>query len=134
MRNVAVALCVVLLSTTACERRRQIQSRLHTASATGSGQVLDGMQLESARRVAREQAKEAMKARDVQRLHALRKWVEGRASVPVFPGDDLAALDIAIACLEHAAPPETTGEQLQRVKSSKLFDAARGACTPSAAE
>ena|ERR1041384_1077350 len=131
MRLLAVALCVLMLSTMACERRRQIQSRLITASATGSGQVLDGMQMESARRVAREQAKEAMAQRNPARLQMLRKWVEGRASVPVFPDEDLAALDMAIACLEHEAP---SNEQQQLAKTSKLADAARRACEPSAAE
>lgn len=130
MRIFAVAL-LVLLSTTACERRRQIQSRLITASATGSGQVLDGMQLESARRVAREQAKEAMIQRNAARLHMLRKWVEGRASVPVFPAEDLAALDMALACLEGSTPSD---EQRELAEKSKLAADARRACEPSAAE
>lgn len=130
MRALAFALCLLLLSTTACERRRRLQSKLITASATGSGQVLDGMQLESARRVAREQAKEAMVQRNPARLHMLRKWVEGRASVPVFPPEDLAALDAAIACLEH-----TDGaDKLEEAQGSKLVEAARRACEPSAAE
>jgi len=131
MRVFAVALCLVLLSTTACERRRRLQSKLITASATGSGQVLDGMQMESARRVAREQAKEAMVQRNPARLHMLRKWVEGRASVPVFPPEDLAAVDLALACLEQGEPSD---EQRELAKASKLGDAARGTCEPSAAE
>lgn len=131
MRAFTFALCsLLLLTTTACERRRRLQSKLITASATGSGQVLDGMQLESARRVAREQAKEAMAQRNVGRLQMLRTWVEGRASVPVFPPEDLAALDAAIACLE-----QTDGEEkLAEAKGSKLAEAARRACEPSAAE
>lgn len=124
----ASALCLLLLSATACERKRTLQSKLTTASATGSGQVLDGMQLDSARRVALQSAKEAMKARDAQRLQQIRKWVEGRASVPVFPPDDLAALDIAIACLEQLAPSADAVSQLEDVKTSKLADSARSVC------
>ncbi len=117
------ALCFLLLA--ACDRGPKPQSRLTTASAAGSAQLLDGMQLESARRVAREQAKEAMNARDAQRLQQLRKWVEGRASVPILPPEDLAALDAVIGCLEQAAD---ASDQLERAKTSQLADPARRAC------
>ncbi|RYZ02738.1 MAG: hypothetical protein EOO73_30735 [Myxococcales bacterium] len=130
MRALAIALCFCLLGTMACERRRRIQSKLITASATGSGQVLDGMQFESARRVAREQGKEAMKARNPQRLRQLRTWVEDRASVPIFPAEDLAALDAAIACLEQTATPSEIAQQLAAAKTSKLAEAAGVACEP----
>lgn len=130
MRARAFALCLLLLSAPACERKRSLQSKLTTASATGSGQVLDGMQLDSARRVALESAKEAIQAGDVERLHQLRKWVEGRASVPVFPTADLAALDVAIACLEKTTTPEEAEEQLEVAKGSKLESRARRACEP----
>jgi hypothetical protein len=128
MRARAGALCLLLLGAPACERKRSLQSKLTTASATGSGQVLDGMQLDSARRVALESAKEAMEARNGERLQQLRKWVEGRASVPVFPHDDLAALDLAIACLEQPEPPADLEEQLEQAKTSKLAESARRAC------
>lgn len=125
----AALFCLLVMLPAACERKRTLQSKLTTASATGSGQVLDGMQLDSARRVALQSARESIEARDVERLHQLRKWVEGRASVPVFPPADLAALDLAIACL-GGAPPDDADEQLEAAKASKLADPARRACEP----
>lgn len=127
-RGLACVAAIVLLAASACERKRRLESKLTTASAAGSGQVLDGMQLESAHRVATETAKEAMRAGNAQRLKQLREWVEGRASVPIFSAHDLAALDAAIACLERPTPPADVAEQLARAKGSKLADAAGRAC------
>ncbi len=131
MRRTAKAcLGLGLLSalTCACEREPQGTSHKTTQAPAGSGQVLDGMQLDSARRVALETAVEAMKARNVDRLKQLRVWVRGRASVPVFSDEDLSTLDLAIACLEHVAPPASASAQLDGVKSSKLVQAARELC------
>lgn len=75
-----------------------------------------------------------MAARNLERLTQLRKWVQGRASVPIFAEDDLAALDVAIECLERVAPSEATPAQLERMKTSKLNEAARQVCAGKAAE
>jgi hypothetical protein len=130
----ACALVFVLTCGAACERKRTPTGKLATASAAGSGQVLDGMQLDSARRVALQSAKAAIEARDLQRLKQLRKWVEGRASVPIFEADDLATLDIAIACLEQPAPSVEAFSQLERMKGSKLSEPARRLCQARARE
>ncbi len=122
------ALCVALLSTAACEGKRSIANKRTTSTPTGSGQVLDGMQLDSARRVALETAKEAIAAGDPQRLRQLRKWVEGRASVPIFASEDLAALDLAIDCLERTPQAEAAVPEQSGSPKSKLSDAAQKAC------
>lgn len=124
-----VALTSVLVGNLACERQRTEKGKLSSSIPAGSGQVLDGMQLESARRVALESAIEATRARNVERLKQLRTWVEGRASVPIFGADDLGTLDIAIGCLEHVSPPEEALAQLNEIKASKLVHAAREVCT-----
>lgn len=126
--GLAGAVVLIVACLVACERKRTPTDKLVTASAAGSGQVLDGMQLDSARRVALQSAKAAMAARNLERLTQLRKWVQGRASVPIFAEDDLAALDVAIQCLERAAPPVDTPAQLERMKTSKLSEPARQLC------
>jgi hypothetical protein len=122
-------LVTVLVSVSACEGKRNEEGRQTSSIPAGSGQLLDGMQLESARRVALESAGDAMRARNLERLKQLRTWVEGRASVPIFDADDLGTLDIAIGCLEHVAPPAQALTQLNEIRASKLVQAAREVCT-----
>jgi hypothetical protein len=128
MRHPYALLCLGLLGVLGCEQTK-IKKR-GSATPTGSGQVLDGMQLESARRIARQSAEESMSNGDAQRLKQLRTWVEGRASVPVFPPEDLAALDVAIACLEKTASPTAIAEGLEQAETSELAASARRACEP----
>ena len=84
--------------------------------------------LSSARRVALETATLAMGSRNAARLKQLSTWVRGRAQEPILEEDDLAALDLAIACLEH--PDSTTDSltKLDAVTSGKLRTPARDVC------
>lgn len=101
--------------------------------AAPSASALDGMQLSSARRVALETATLAMGSRNAARLKQLSTWVRGRAQVAVLEDDDLAALDLAIACLEH--PDSTTDSltKLDAITSGKLRVPARDVCEHPAA-
>lgn len=128
MRSTYALLCCGLLVVTSCDRPQT--KKRGSATPAGSGQVLDGMQLESARRIARQSAEESMANGDAPRLKQLRAWVEGRADVPVFPPEDLAALDVAIACLEKTSSPSAIAEGLEQAKGSKLAASARHACEP----
>ncbi len=90
---------------------------------------LDGMQLESAGRVALESAADAMARRDLQRLKMLAFWVRERAQVVLFKPNDLSALDLAIACLERSVPPSEALTSLGKLTSGKLLVQARGVCS-----
>jgi hypothetical protein len=86
------------------------------------------MQMSSARRVALESTAAAMKRRDLQRLKQLSNWVRNRAQVALFEADDLAALDIAIECLEHSSAPTEQLARLDGLKSGSLRVPARDVC------
>ena len=90
---------------------------------------LDGMQLEAAGRVALESAADAMERRDLERLRLLSRWVRERAQVVLFQPNDLSALDLAIACLDHSVPPRQAVDTLQKLTSGKLLIPARNLCS-----
>jgi hypothetical protein len=124
MRRLAAALCVLSLS---CQREPAPKKRPSVATAT-SGEKLDGMQLDSARRVAIESATAAMQRRDLPRLKQLATWVRGRAHVPVLEPNDLTALDLAIRCLEDVSAPEGAAATLDELGSGKLKKPALELC------
>lgn len=85
-----------------------------------SPSTLDGMQLDSARRVAIESAKDSMVRHDLERLKQLAKWVRGRAQVVILEPADLEALDLAIVCLGQPGPSPEIRAQVQRIAGGKL--------------
>jgi hypothetical protein len=90
---------------------------------------LDSMQLEAAGRVALESAADAMERRDLERLRMLSRWVRFRAQKVLFAPDDLAALDLAIACLERKVAPAEALASLQKLKTAKLLLTTRSVCS-----
>ncbi|HYQ15670.1 MAG TPA: hypothetical protein VEQ58_07935 [Polyangiaceae bacterium] len=110
-----------------CQRERS--SRPETdAEPAGSNASLDRMQFSSARRVGLQTTSEAMGSGDLQRLKQMRLWVRNRAQVPIFEEDDLRALDLAIACLEHSVAPSAAIEELTEMDSGTLKKPARELC------
>ncbi len=90
--------------------------------------VLDGVELSAARRVGLETASEAIQKGDVKKLKMLAVWVRKRAQVVLFEPDDLAALDIAITCLDGSLPEGERAAALAKVESGKLIRDARDVC------
>jgi len=120
------ALGALLVCVLACQRERTSQSDDGYPAPSASG--LDGMQLSSARRVALQSATAAMQRRDLDRLKKLSVWVKNLDQAPIFEPDDLAALDLAIQCLEQVAPPSDALTTLDHLKGGTLKKAARGVC------
>jgi hypothetical protein len=121
-----------LISASACQRESASKSDQGYPAPSASG--LDGMQLSSARRVALESAIGAMKRRDLERLKQLNIWVRNRAQVAILEPDDLAALDLAIQCLEAVSPPSDALSSLDQIKSGKLKQPAQTLCRGRAAQ
>jgi hypothetical protein len=116
-----------LVCVSACQRERAGKSDDgYPAPSSSSG--MDGMQLASARRVALESATAAMQRRDLQRLTQLDVWVRNRAQVAILEPDDLAALSLAIQCLEQVAPARDALQSLDRLTSGTLKQPARALC------
>jgi hypothetical protein len=69
-----------------------------------------------------------MASRDLQRLKMLKIWVRDRAQVVLFDSDDMTALELSIACLEHSSPPEQALARLEGLKTGELRKSARGVC------
>jgi hypothetical protein len=86
------------------------------------------MQLSSARRMALQSAIGAMRQHDLQKLKMLDVWVRNRAQITLMEPDDLAALAIAIACLEAGTPPSDSESKLDALQTGKLREPARAAC------
>lgn len=130
-RNVVAKLLLVGLLGLSCKREGGDIDNWQ-GYAKPSSSKLDGMQLASARRVALETATLAMGSRNASRLKQLNTWVRDRAQTAVLEPDDLAALDLAIACLEH---PDSIPDSLQKLEplSGKLRDPARDLCEHPAA-
>jgi len=121
------SVCVLMVATFemfGCEREPSRSSE----RAAPSSSVLDGMQLESARRVANESAVAAMKEGNVQRLKQLSTWVRGRAQVDILRPEEQQALDLAIACLEQVSPPVDADRTLAESKPNVLQQPARDVC------
>lgn len=112
--------------------KREAATKDDDKSASSSSMKLDGMQLDSARRVAIESASAAMGRRDLGRLKQLSTWVRGRAQVVILEPNDLEALDLAIACLEQPEGAAGTLARLERIQGGKLRGPAHTACEGSA--
>ncbi len=123
----AVLLALAGAGPSACQRSTAEKSGNGAAASTSAGK-LDGMQFSSARRVALESATAAMQRHDLERLKQLNVWVRNRAQVALFEADDLKALELAIACLEHVPKASDALEQLEQLKSGTLRSSARSAC------
>jgi len=126
------AMLGALISAPACQRENASKSDQGYPVPSASG--LDGMQLSSARRVALESAIAAMQRRDLQRLKQLSIWVRNRAQVAILEPDDLAALDVAIQCLEAVSAPSDALASLDQVKSGRLKQPAQTLCRERAAQ
>jgi hypothetical protein len=129
---VAKLLLVTVLGALACKREGGDIDNWQSYAAPSSS-ALDGMQLSSARRVALETATLAMGSRNAARLKQLATWVRGRAQEPILEENDLTALDLAIACLEH---PDATADSLAKldaITTGKLRTPARDVCEHPAA-
>lgn len=124
---------LVFGSSFACKRESPKPRPAYVASAAVSGEQLDGMQLWAARRVTMETARTAMQHRDLPRLKQLAVWVRHRAHVSLFEPDDVAALDIAIQCLERPAEPTEQLASLERL-SGALRGPAHDVCQGYAAK
>ena len=92
--------------------------------------VLDGMQLSAARRVGLESAVDALQRGDLQRLEMLRTWSLGRAQVALFSEEDLASLDLGIACLDGSLAPSDRPAAAKQLRAGQLRQPARGLCLP----
>lgn len=123
----ALPLALAVAASSACQRSEPEKSGKGAAASASAGK-LDGMQFSSARRVALESATAAMQRHDLERLKQLNVWVRNRAQVALFEPDDLKALELAIACLEHVPPPSDALAELGQLKSGSLRGAARSAC------
>lgn len=119
----AILCCLTLLG---CQKQTEHHEEPATTAASGS--KLDGMQLDSARRVALQSALDAMKRRDLPRLKQLSTWVRGRAQVVIFQPSELDALDLAIACLETGAPTSDAEARLKSMPPNKLRTSASEIC------
>jgi len=115
-----------LVGVPACQRESASKSDDGYPAPSASG--FDGMQLSSARRVALESATTAMKRRDLGRLKQLSIWVRNVAQVAILEPDDLAALDLAIQCLEAASPSNDALASLDQIKSGRLKQPAQAVC------
>jgi hypothetical protein len=115
-----------LISAPACQRESASKTDQGYPAPSASG--LDGMQLSSARRVALQSATAAMQRRDLERLKQLSIWVRNRAQVAILEPDDLAALDLAIQCLESVSAPTDALSSLDQIKSGKLKQPAQTLC------
>jgi hypothetical protein len=109
-------------------KREAAKSDDAQSGVPSSSMKLDGMQLDSARRVAIESASAAMGRRDLGRLKQLSAWVRGRAQVVILEPNDLQALDLAIACLEQPSGAADTLTRLERIQGGKLKGPAHTAC------
>lgn len=114
-------------SAIACEREK-VRKDDWKSFTPPSSSVLDGMQLDSARRVAIETAAGAMAQRNPARLRQLDKWVRGRAQVVILDPDDLEALGLAIACLEQPPHAHEILRQVDDISGGKLKAPAREVC------
>lgn len=121
--RLAILHCLLLFG---CQK--QVERHEEQATTVASGSKLDGMQLDSARRVALQSAADAMKARNLPRLKQLSSWVRGRAQVVIFQASELDALDLAIACLEAGTAPADTKARLQSMQPNKLRAPASELC------
>jgi hypothetical protein len=120
------AMLGALVSLPACQRESASKSDQGYPVPSASG--LDGMQLSSARRVALESATAAMQRRDLERLKQLSIWVRNRAQVSILEPDDLAALELAIQCLEAVSASNDALASLDQLKSGKLKQPAQTLC------
>jgi hypothetical protein len=118
-RMIGVRLCSAALALGAC-RSEPTKKR--------DPSVLDGVELSAARRVGLETASEAIQKGDVKKLKMLAVWVRKRAQVVLFEPDDLAALDIAITCLDGSLPEGERAAALAKISSGKLVQDARDVC------
>ena len=125
-----LVVALTLASSSAC-KRDAAEKESWKSFAPPSSSHLDGMQLDSARRVALESATAAMQRRDLQRLKQLGTWVRGRAQVVILEPNDLQALDLAIACLEQPASAASSLAQVQAIDGGKLKEPARALCESS---
>jgi hypothetical protein len=116
---VSVGLCGTALGLAAC-RSEPTKKR--------DPNVLDGVELSAARRVGLETASEAIQKGDVKKLKMLAVWVRKRAQVVLFEPDDLAALDVAITCLDGSLPQGERAAALAKIESGKLVQDARDVC------
>ncbi|HVY31437.1 MAG TPA: hypothetical protein VHB79_33015 [Polyangiaceae bacterium] len=131
-RNVVAKLLLVGVLGLSCKREGADIDNWQGYAKPSSSQ-LDAMQLSSARRVALETATLAMGSRNAPRLKQLNTWVRERAQTAVLEPDDLTALELAIACLEH---PDSTPDALQKLdalRNGKLRTPARDVCEHPAA-
>jgi len=124
--RVWAAVVGALIAAPACQRESASKSDQGYPVPAASG--LDAMQLSSARRVALESATAAMQRRDLERLKQLSIWVRNRAQVPILEPDDLAALELAIQCLEAVSAPSDALARLDQLKSGKLKQPAQTLC------
>lgn len=121
-----------------CERENEVLTKPDASEHNDGGEkndkgertVLDGMQLNSARRVGLESAVDGLSRGDLQRLKMLRQWALGRAQVVLFSDDDLAALDLGIACLDGSLAPSDHAAAVARLKPGQLRQPARALCLP----
>jgi hypothetical protein len=120
----ALLLVLVAFGVAGCRR----ESSHAEDSPAPSSSVLDGMQLDSARRIANESAVAAMKERNLGRLKQLNVWVRGRAQVDILRPEEQSALDLAITCLERPSPPGDADEILTGLKPNVLQGPARDVC------
>ncbi|MEO8905056.1 MAG: hypothetical protein ABI488_21590 [Polyangiaceae bacterium] len=90
--------------------------------------VLDGMELAAARRVGLDSAVDALERGDLKRLKMLRVWAQKRAQVVLFPADDMASLDVAIACADGSLAVNDRAPALAKLKSGRLLEPTRALC------
>jgi hypothetical protein len=131
IRGAAGWLVVVLALATlpGCKREAPGSGRKSSPASSSSGaEQLDGMQLDSARRIAIESASAAMTHHNLERLKQLSTWVRGRAQVVILEPNDLEALDLAIACLEQPSGAADSLARLDRIQGGKLKGPAHTAC------
>jgi hypothetical protein len=128
----AVLLFAAVLGSTGCERENEALTKNDKLepSAKNDKTVLDGMQLSAARRVGLESAVDGLARGDLQRLKMLRQWALGRAQVVLFSDEDMAALDLGIACLDGSLAPSERPAAVDRLQPSQLRQPARALCLP----
>jgi hypothetical protein len=100
----------------------------HDSTSKRDPAVLDGVQRTAARRVGLESAIDAMQRRDLDRLKMLRVWARTRTQVALFDADDLASLDLAIACLDGTLARADRQASLDKIKSGKLLQPTSDLC------
>ena len=116
-----VLILLALAAASACRRDTPPERKRDPA-------VLDGMELNAARRVGLESAADAMRRGDLDRLEMLSVWVRKRAQVVLFEPADVESLDRAISCLKDGSTRSAELSALARLKSGTLLQPARDAC------